>query len=112
MAFDQGLAARLTELVETELSDKQLTHTGMFGGHGYLMNGNMCFGIHRTTLIIRVGTDVANRILSEPYVRPMDLTGKVMKAWATLEPEAISEDSELLRYCQLACDFVASLPAK
>jgi|GEM_PF-7039407 len=42
----------------------------------------------------------------------MDLTGKVMKGWATILPEAIRTDAQLSSYAQLAVDFVETLPPK
>lgn len=113
MAYDPDLANRLEEVVSGRLSDiSGLTETRIFGGFGFMLSGNMCFGIHKDTLIVRVGAETASDILHEPHVRPMDLTGKVMKGWATLEPGAIANDKSLERYCRLAIDFVSTLPAK
>lgn len=112
MPFDEGLAARLDGIIRERFSGSGLTETRIFGGFGYMLNGNMCFGIHRDTLILRIGAEQAEKILSEPHVRPMDLTGRVMKGWVMLEPEAITEDEDLERYCQLAIAFVATLPVK
>ncbi|MDH5721899.1 MAG: TfoX/Sxy family protein [Alphaproteobacteria bacterium] len=109
MPFDEGLAERLGEIIPNR---SDLKETRMFGGFGYLLDGKMCVGIHKDTLIIRVGVENAEQILQEPNVRPMDFTGKVMKGWATIEPEALEEDSDLQRYCQLAIDFVETLPKK
>ena len=109
MPFDEGLAMRLQETVGDYSG---MTETRMMGGFGYFLNGNMCVGIHKDSLIVRVGVETAEKILQEAHVRPMDLTGKVMKGWATIEPEAISEDSDLERYCQLAIQFVETLPGK
>lgn len=89
-----------------------LTETRMMGGFGYLLHGNMCVGIHKDTLIIRVGVETAEQVLQESHVRPMDLTGKVMKGWATVEPEAMKTPEDLKRYCLLAVDFVSTLPKK
>ena len=113
MAFDPGLAERLEDIVAMRFAHMDgLSETRMFGGFGYMLNGNMCIGIHKDTLIIRVGVDTAAEIIGEPGVRPMDLTGKVMKGWATLEPEAIAEDSDIERFCSLAIEFVTTLPVK
>ena len=109
MAYDEGLAERLTECIP---DNQGLTENRMFGGFGYMLNGNMCVGIHKETLIIRVGVDTAEKILAEDHVRPMDFTGRVMKGWATVEPEAISEDEDITRFCQYAIDFVGTLPVK
>ncbi len=113
MAFDPGLAERLETLVATRSSNiSGLVETRMFGGFGYLLNGNMCVGIHNDTLIIRVGEETATEIIANDHVRPMDLTGKVMKAWATIECGALDEDEDLAHYLELAIKFVSSLPPK
>ena len=50
-------------------------------------------------------------ISGEPHVRPMDLTGRVMKGWAMIEPEGVSEDAALQRYLDMAI-MSAALPPK
>lgn len=113
MPFDEGLAVRLEEIICRDFSHVGgLTETRMFGGFGYLLNGNMCLGIHKDTLIIRVGPDRALQLLQEPHIRPMDLTGKVMKGWATVEAEAMEDDRDLARFCTLAIEFAADLPPR
>lgn len=109
MPYDPGLAERLANLFSTYPG---LDQKKMFGGLGYMLHGNMCFGIHQDTLMIRIGVKAAEKILKEPHVRPMDLTGKVMKGWATVEPEAMEEDEALQGFCELAIDFVKTLPKK
>lgn len=109
MPFDPGLAARLEKVMAGIPNSKE---TRMFGGFGYMLNGNMCVGIHKETLIVRVGLETAEAILQESHVRPMNLTGRVMKGWATIEPEAMQDDEVLQHYCQLAVEFVQTLPAK
>ena len=109
MPFDPGLAERLEEVMSNHPG---LTETRMMGGFGYLLNGNMCVGIHKDTLIIRTGVETAEEVLQEAHVRPMDFTGKVMKGWATVEPEAMKEDTDLKRFCNLAIKFVSALPKK
>ena len=42
----------------------------------------------------------------------MDLTGRVMKGWAMIAPEGVTEDSELQRYVDMAITFCAALPPK
>jgi len=112
MPFDEGLAARLEEIITRDFAHVSgLEETRMFGGFGYLLHGNMCLGIHKDTLIVRVG-GAAERLLQEEHVRPMDLTGRVMKGWATVESRAMEEDRDLARFCREAIDFVVTLPSK
>ncbi len=112
MSFDAKLASRLEKMMTKDLKTPGLSESRMMGGFGYMMNGNMCLGIHRNTLIIRIGVDTVKAVLQEPYVRPMDLTGKVMRGWATLEPRAIEKDEDLKRYCKYVINFVKTLPKK
>ena len=113
MPFDPGLAERLEEVIKSRFSQIDgLSETRMFGGFGYLLKGNMCLGIHKDTLIVRVGVERADEILKEAHVRPMDLTGKVMKGWATIETGAMAEDDELERFCAFAIAFASALPPK
>jgi len=42
----------------------------------------------------------------------MDFTGKVMKGWAMIHPDGISEDEDLRRYVDMAIMFCAALPPK
>jgi hypothetical protein len=42
----------------------------------------------------------------------MDLTGRVMRGWATVSAEGIAEDDDLQRYVEMAIMFCASLPVK
>jgi TfoX/Sxy family transcriptional regulator of competence genes len=113
MPFDAGLATRLEEIITSRFSHIEgLSETRMFGGFGYLLRGNMCLGIHKDTLIVRVGVDTAEELLKQDHIRPMDFTGKVMKGWATIDPEAITEEAQLEKCCDLAIKFAETLPAK
>ena len=109
MASDQQLVDRLARLLS---GHPGVTPRRMFGGTCFMLNGNMCIGVHQKSLIIRIGTDQADKLFSKPHVRPMDLTGKVMKGWAEVLPEGLWQDNDLLRYTELAITFVSTLPAK
>lgn len=113
MPFDPGLAERLEAAITSRFAHVDgLKETRMFGGFGYLLNGNMCLGIHKDMLIIRVGAEAAEQVMQDDGIGPMDITGKAMKGWAMAQPEALAEDENLVRYCDLAITFVSGLPAK
>lgn len=109
MPFDPGLDSRLEELLE---SHPLMQRKKMFGGVVWMLSGNMCVGVHKEWLIIRVGVEAAEKIADEEFTKPMDFTGKVMKGWVMVAPEAIEEDKALSRYVELAMSFVKTLPAK
>lgn len=109
MASDQQLVDRLSRLLAGR---RGVTPRRMFGGTCFTLNGNMCVGVHNKSLMLQVGCDQTEELFTEPHVKPMDLTGKVMKGWAEVRLEGLRNDKDLLRYTEMALTFVATLPAK
>jgi hypothetical protein len=109
MASDPALVARLQALLGARAGFERRK---MFGGVCFFLNGNMCVGVHEENLILRVGEGAARDLLTRAHVRPMDLTGKPMKGWATVLPGAIESDEALAGFVAEAAAFVATLPAK
>ena len=84
----------------------------MFGGIGYLMNGNMAFGIHKDALVARVTPDQADKLLKQDFVRVFDITGRPMAGWLLISPEGVRTDESMMRLLKLAVDYVKTLPQK
>ena len=76
MAYDEGLAQRIRELLEDtpNLSEKK-----MFGGVAFLVNGSMAVGIIKDELMVRVGPEAHDHAIAEPHARPMDFTGRPLR---------------------------------
>ncbi|OSM00439.1 TfoX/Sxy family protein [Magnetofaba australis] len=109
MPYDPELAERLAAIVDDLPGMRPIQ---MFGGVGFLLNGNMCVGVWREWLILRVGAEQAERCLQQPDMRPMDITGRVMTGWVMAGPQACAENTRLLEYVRLALDFTGALPPK
>ena len=109
MPYNTELEYRI-DLLTDRLGD--ITKRKMFGGVGYLMNGNMCFGIHKEYLIIRTSKEKAEELLKEEYAERFDITGKPMKGWVMVSPDYVETDDKLLEILELGTDFVKSLPPK
>ena len=109
MAYDKGLAQRVREILEEEpgFDEKK-----MFGGLCFLLFGNMVCGIIKEDLIVRVGVDKYAEMLKMPHTRKFDLTGKPLKGWVMVLPEALDTDEELNDWVQMAVSFVRALPPK
>ena len=84
----------------------------MFGGVGYLLNGNMLVGIWKDHLIARVGPARYAEALEENHVVEFDITGRPMTGWVMVEPEGLEEDQALRHWIGMALEFVSKLPAK
>ncbi|MCA9184495.1 MAG: TfoX/Sxy family protein [Planctomycetales bacterium] len=106
---DRRLVERIRPLMQRR---RGYSEKKMFGGVCFMINGNMCVGPWKGSLIVRLDRQHHEQTQSEPFVLPMDITGRVMKGWATVEPEAMEDDADLTRFCEEAIGFVSGLPPK
>jgi TfoX/Sxy family transcriptional regulator of competence genes len=109
MAYDEGLAQRVREILEEQPDFRE---KNMFGGIAFLLRGNMASGIIGDALIIRVGPDSYEVALKEPHARKFDLTGRPMKGWVMVSSEGCESDEDLLAWIQKGVNHALSLPAK
>ncbi len=109
MPFDDKLAFRVWKILKKieGLSEKK-----MFGGICFLVNGNMALGLVNEDLMIRVGSDSYEKMLSQPYVRKMDFTGKPLKGFLYVGPNGTQSDKDLRKWVLSGVEFALSLPAK
>jgi len=109
MPFDEALAQRVRPLVSRK---KGFTEKQMFGGVGFLLSGNMCCGVWKEFLILRIGPAAYEKALEAPFVREFDITGRAMTGWVMVEPDGVDVDQDLKEWVQQAVKFCRSLPAK
>lgn len=91
---------------------KDLEKKNMFGGICYLLRGNMCFGIYRDFLIVRLGVEAAGERMGEEGVRPFDITGRPMKGWVMVGREGWKGGNEMKEWLASGRSFARSLPPK
>ena len=109
MAYDEALTARIRTNL---LTRPNVSEKSMFGGIAFLVNGNMCCGVHKNLLVVRLSAEEGTSLLSEPHVRPMDITGRPMKGWLFIEPKGYEADADLFTWIERAYAFASALPAK
>ena len=110
MAFDEELAHRVRRLLDGQ---PDTAERKMFGGIAFLIAGNMCCGVLGEDLIVRLAPDDAAALMaSEPGTRPFGVTGRPMRGWLFVAPEATGEDADLERWVDRAESFASSLPPK
>jgi len=109
MTDDEVLIDRIRPLFERR---KGSSEKKMFGGVCFVINGNMCVGSWKGSLVVRLDREKHEETQSEPHVKPMDITGKVMKGWALIEPVGIESDDNLKAWVRRAARFAGSLPPK
>jgi len=109
MPYDQILEDRILKIVTHW---KGVEAKKMFGGICHLIHGNMFAGVYKTFLILRLGEAGAAAALSDLHVKPFDITGKPMKGWVMVGPEAVRTDAALESRLLAAKRFAETLPKK
>lgn len=109
MVYNEKLASRIRKILVTQ---KGLAEKKMFGGISFMLKGNMCCGVIKNNLVVRVGPERYEKALAEPHVRPMDFTGRPLRGFVFVGPGGYQTDEALMKWVKLAIDVALSLPAK
>ena len=109
MAYDEGLAERIRELLQDR---RGIGERKMFGGIAFMCRGHMFVGIVGDALMARVGPVRYQEALARPHVREMDFTGKPMKGYVFVDPPGLEGDDDLGEWIERGLAFVGTLPAK
>jgi TfoX/Sxy family transcriptional regulator of competence genes len=109
MAYDEALADRMRGALATR---DDVAERKMFGGLAFMLAGNMCCGVIGSDAMLRLGEDDADAALDEPHTRPMDFTGRPMKAMVYVAAAGLDGDAAVQRWVDRAVAFAESLPPK
>lgn len=109
MPFDERLAERVRALFAGR---NDVREQKMFGGVGFLLRGNMCVGVWKEFLILRVGEERSKAALAQQHTRPFDITGKAMRGWVMVTKEGCKSARGLSAWVQHAVSFVETLEPK
>lgn len=103
MAYDLRLADRIRAALENKrirFNDKE-----MFGGIAFMVREKMCVGIIKDDMMVRIDPELAEQVLSKPGVRPMDFSGRPMKGYYYVSPEAVTSSAKLNYWIDLCLEF-------
>src|SRR5437773_8955809 len=93
VAYNEELAERVrAALVDrTDVEEKK-----MFGGLSFMVAGQMCCGVLKNDLVVRIEPAEFDTLVAQPNVRPFDFTGRPMQGMVYVDNGALA-DSEVLR---------------
>jgi TfoX/Sxy family transcriptional regulator of competence genes len=104
---------KLAEQIEAVLLKwNDIEKKKMFGGLCYLINGNMCFGVYKDYLIVRMDAELAEEKLKKRNVRVFDITGRAMKGWVMVRKSLLNSSRELNEWLAIGRSYALTLPAK
>ncbi len=109
MAYNIQLAERIRAQLKRAAG---LQERKMFGGVGFLINGNMACGVHKDELMVRINPERNAELLGRPHTRPFDLSGRPMAGWILVGPAGYQTDEVLAAWIGLGVEFARALPQK
>jgi hypothetical protein len=93
MAYDEDLAERVRELIQTE---DGLSEVRAFGGLAFLIDGNMAVSASgQGGLMVRVNPAETDALLAKSHVRPFEMRGRRMKGWLRVDVEGLQSEHRL-----------------
>lgn len=104
--------AIFAERVRAELEGLPFVEKKMFGGLGYLINGNMACGWYKGDMVARIEPSRQAIYLKRKNVKPFALRGKPMKGWVLVEPQGFKTKKQLGAWVKAGVEIALSLPPK
>ena len=109
MAYSEALAERIRAVLAGR---DGVTERKMFGGVGWMINGNMACGTAGDDLMVRLAPDDGDRSLEEPGARLMEMGKRTMRGFLAVDAAVIADDGELDRWVQRGVAHAETLAPK
>ena len=111
MAYDERLAERIGDLMHARPG---VNERKMFGGVGWMINGNMAVGVMRSDqLCVRLPPEEVDEAVREPHVTAFGRPGsKPMKGFVLIDPAALEDDATLADWVERGAARAMELPPK
>jgi hypothetical protein len=109
MPYSQQIAGRVRRALgeRTDVVEK-----AMFGGVTFMIAGNMCCGVHRDDLILRLDPAARAEELGNHHARMWDFMKRPMPGMFAVAAEGCAKQASVDRLVNFALQRVLSLPAK
>jgi len=108
VAYNEELAERVRVVLaeRTDVEEKK-----MFGGLTFMVAGQMCCGVLKDDLIVRIEPGEFDALVAQPHVRPFDFSGRPMQGMLYVEDRALGDPEVLRTWVRRGTDYVAAHPA-
>jgi TfoX/Sxy family transcriptional regulator of competence genes len=109
-AASDAMCDRIRPLLNKKLG---LVEKKMFGGTGFMLNGNMLIGTTaKGALLARVDPDKMAEALKRPGAQEMHMGPRVMTGFLAVEDKALPDDKAIKDWIDYCHAYVKTLPPK
>lgn len=109
MSYNTKLEDRIDHFF---IDNESLEKKNQMGGVGWLINGNMCFGIFEDLLVVRLEEDIARSLISKPGVALFEQDEDGLEGFISLEKSIYSNNKAFRKFLTYSYDFTSGLPPK
>ena len=107
MVYDEALAQRVRTAL---LTMPRVDERKMFGGITFMVSNQMCCGVLKDELIVKVGTEGFDQLVAQPHVRAFDFTGRPIVGMVYVAPAGVASDEALQMWIDRGVEFVQTHP--
>jgi TfoX/Sxy family transcriptional regulator of competence genes len=107
MVYNEALAARVRPLLRGDLSVEEKK---MFGGLTFMVNGQMCCGVLKDDLIVKMDPSAYDEALAQPGARPFDFSGRPTPGMVYVANSSLGQDETLAEWVNRGVGYVVTHP--
>lgn len=90
----------------------RMTKKNVFGGRGYFLNGNYCFGTYQGHLVFRASRKQAEELLKSDHIQAFDYQGLPKKGWLMMGADHFKSDEKLNEMLRTVLRYISTLHVK
>ena len=110
MAYDDGLAERIRELL---LDEPGLSESKMFGGLAFLLGGHMAIAASRQGgVLVRVDPIASDALVARTGATRAVMQGRPMEGWLRVDSDNLRSKRQLAAWVTRGTGYARSLPPK
>jgi TfoX/Sxy family transcriptional regulator of competence genes len=110
VAFDEDLAGRIRELLQSE---PNLAEKKMFGGLAFLVGGNMAIAASgQGGILVRADPADSDGLVERTHAELAVMRGRPMSGWLRVDAEHLRTKRDLVKWVEIGTIYARSLPAK
>jgi TfoX/Sxy family transcriptional regulator of competence genes len=102
---------QLLKRVRAAFADTTVREVKMFGGIGFMLQGNMVVAASSRGLLVRLDEAQYQQALERPGAAPMVMRGRALKSYIRVAPDALDARAVKM-WVRIARAYVETLPPK
>jgi len=109
MAYNTKLEDRIDHYL---IDNEELFKNKTMGWVGWLLNGNMCFGIYDDLLIVRLNNSLAHALMKKPGIERFRQDEETSGVIISIKPGIYENQQALQKFIDESMQYTSGLPPK